>query len=59
MKLCKIILIVILCGKTLKAIVNTLNNLDSSKHPVEDILSTLIVIIAWWGLYYGAGILDV
>ena len=59
MKLCKIILIVILCGKTLKDIVNTLINLDSSDYPVEDILSSLIVIIARWGLYYGAGILDV
>ena len=59
MKFCKIALIVLLSIKSLKMIVDTFNNLGDSDHPLEDILSTLIVITVGWSLYYGAGILDV
>ena len=59
MKFCKIVLIVLLSIKSLKMIVDTLNNLGDSDHPLEDILSSLIVITVGWGLYYGAGILDI
>lgn len=59
MKFCKIVLIVLLAIKSLKEIYNTLHNLGDSDHPLEDILSSLIVITIGWGLYYGAGILDV
>ena len=59
MKFCKIVLIVLLSIKSLKEIYNTFNSLGDSNHPLEDILSSLIVITIGWGLYYGAGILDV
>ena len=59
MKFCKIVLIVLLAIKSLKKILTTFNNLGDSDHPIEDILSSLIVITIGWGLYYGAGILDV
>ena len=59
MKFCKIVLIVLLVIKSLREILNTFNNLGDSNHPLEDILSSLIVITIGWALYYGAGILDV
>ena len=59
MKFCKIVLIVLLSIKSLKEILTTFTNLGDSDHPLEDILSSLIVITIGWGLYYGAGILDV
>lgn len=59
MKFCKIVLIVLLSIKSLKEIFTTFNNLGDSDHPLEDIISSLIVITIGWGLYYGAGILDV
>ena len=59
MKFCKIVLIVLLSIKSLKEIFTTCNNLGDSDHPLEDILSSLIVITIGWGLYYGAGILDI
>ncbi len=59
MKFCKIVLIVLLSIKSLKEILTTFTNLGDSDHPLEDILSSLIVIIIGWALYYGAGILDI
>lgn len=59
MKACKIILIALLIIKTLKEIITTLNNMVDSQRPLEDLVASLIVIVITWGLYYGAGILDV
>ena len=58
MKACKIILIVILIIKTIRELLKILNKKDA-ENPVKDIISTVISILIVWGLYYGAGILDI
>jgi len=58
MKACKIILIVILIIKTIRELLKTFHKQDA-ENPVKDIISSVVSILIVWGLYYGAGILDI
>ena len=59
MKVCKIILIVLLVIKSIRELITCLNHLGDIDHPMESIISSLVVITIIWCLYYGAGVLDV
>jgi hypothetical protein len=57
MKFCKIVLIVLLALKCIRQVIITCNKGEELK--LEDIFYDLVAFAIMWGLYYGAGILDV
>lgn len=57
MKFCKIVLIILLVLKCIRQAIITCNKGEELK--LEDIFYDLVAYAIMWGLYYGAGILDV